>query len=427
MRNGAKRDIVLIQGGGWASEMRSSRLGIATFYVCLSLGSPAAAQPLVEPPGPPPGRQDALQCWWRTSTPAVTVGEPFSVLLTCAAVDTPNLAILVDAAKLSADAMPLAPFEVLGGAEPAELRAADRRFFQREYRVRLLSDTSFGSDVPIPPVSIAYRIQTRTEEGAWVQGIERRHEVPPLAVRLMSLVPPDARDIRDQTDTTFAELDTAAFRASALRTTGSVVIAIGGLLVALALAARPARARPDAARPIALDDRQVLRRVADELAGVRQRREESGWTGEGVDRALASLRIAASYALSRLPAQREVASRPRRIEGAIVHRAARGRHIVVSAAVTPETIMRERTLAASEDRAADASHLERLEALHEALARFTSASYAARPSLDSDALDRALAVATRLVQTELRGRGRLARATAAVSSRARDRWPPWSR
>jgi hypothetical protein len=167
--------------------------------------------------------------------------------------------------------------------------------------------------------------------------------------------------------------------------------------------------------------------VADELAAVRQRREASGWTGESVDRALAALRIAASYALSRLPAQREVVSRPRRIEGAIVHGATRGRHIVVSAAVTPESVRRERTLASSDDRGADARRLERLESLHEALARFTSASYAARPSLDSDALDRALAVATRLVETERRGRGRLARGAAAVSGRVRDFLPSWSR
>ena len=73
---------------------------------------------------------DPLQCWWRTSAGAVRVGEPFSVVLTCAVVDTDAVKVVPDQGPLEPTAVQLAPFEVMGGTHHADLRADGRRFLQ---------------------------------------------------------------------------------------------------------------------------------------------------------------------------------------------------------------------------------------------------------------------------------------------------------
>ena len=119
----------------------------------------------------------------------------------------------MDETQLSAEAVALAPLEVLDGVRAVDLREGDRRFIQHHYRVRLLGDSLFGDrrrrsarDNLLPP-------QSRAADGTATEGIERKHELPPLAVRVLSLVPADARDIREAPVPTLAELDDAAFRA----------------------------------------------------------------------------------------------------------------------------------------------------------------------------------------------------------------------
>ena len=43
---------------------------------------------------------DPLQCWWRTSDAAVRVGQPFSVVLTCAVVETDTVTVVPDQGPL---------------------------------------------------------------------------------------------------------------------------------------------------------------------------------------------------------------------------------------------------------------------------------------------------------------------------------------
>ena len=75
-------------------------------------------------PGAPPRHveTDPLQCWWRTSAGAVRVGEPFSVVLTCAVLETDAATVVVDQSRLEPSVVQFAPFEVLGGSHGADLR-----------------------------------------------------------------------------------------------------------------------------------------------------------------------------------------------------------------------------------------------------------------------------------------------------------------
>src|SRR5215216_2812111 len=155
---------------------------------------------------------DPLQCWWRTSAGAVRVGEPFTVVLTCAVVETDEVTVVVDQSRLEPSVVQFAPFEVLGGSHGADLRSDQRRFFQYVYRLRLIVENLFGKDISLPETKLSYHVQSRMgERQAALQGRDQTYLLPPQSVRVMSLVPADAADIRDTAGETFGDLDQRAF------------------------------------------------------------------------------------------------------------------------------------------------------------------------------------------------------------------------
>ena len=353
---------------------------------------------------------DPVQCWWRPSTPAVRIGQPFSLLLTCAIGESAGQRVIVDQGKLSPEAIPLSPFEVVDGGDLVESTANDRRFFQRDYRVRVVTDSAFGQDVPIPAVVVTYRLETESATGGRNQGIERRHELPPLPIRVLSLVPADARDIREAPIATFADLDDAAFRASLVETGGLALIGIGavGLVVALASAARTRR--PKGSAPAGLTDHQVVRQLARELHAVRRAREQDSWSPALIARVLTILRVIASYVERREPSQRHVETGETVPDGAMMYVGRDGTRIMISAAMT-STTLRHETEAGEEkvDRAAVRNALESL----------TQAHYGAEPRIDATALDAALDTAAQAVDMLARQRTWLARTRTAAAARLR--------
>ncbi len=79
-----------------------------------------------------------LLCWWRTSTGAVRIGEVFSIVLTCALVETPDVTVVAKTEELEPSAIRLPPFEITGGARRQDLVTNDQRFIQ--YRVSCALD-----------------------------------------------------------------------------------------------------------------------------------------------------------------------------------------------------------------------------------------------------------------------------------------------
>ena len=76
------------------------------------------------PPGTVNVDADPIRCWWRTSANAVRVGEPFSLILTCAIVENETTTVVPDLSRLDPAAMQLPPFEVTG--RPARARSPQR-------------------------------------------------------------------------------------------------------------------------------------------------------------------------------------------------------------------------------------------------------------------------------------------------------------
>src|SRR6185436_3071757 len=123
----------------------------------------------------------------------------------------------------------------LGGSHGADLRTDLRRFFQYEYRMRLIAENQFGKDVALPETKLSYHVQSRVGQNAAIQGREQGYVLPALSVRILSLVPGDATDIRDTPAETFADLDQRAFRANLFKIVGGVLFVLAGLLALLAL------------------------------------------------------------------------------------------------------------------------------------------------------------------------------------------------
>src|SRR5262245_43235156 len=103
-----------------------------------------AAAPVFAQNQTPTTKTDPIQCWWKTTAGAVRVGEVFSAVLTCAVLETPDVKVVVDQSKLEPSVVQFAPFEVTGGSHAADLHTDDRRFFQYEYRLRVIAENLFG-------------------------------------------------------------------------------------------------------------------------------------------------------------------------------------------------------------------------------------------------------------------------------------------
>jgi hypothetical protein len=348
----------------------------------------ASAQDEVEP----------LQCWWRTSISAVRVGEPLTLVLTCSALQTDTVTAVVDRSRLDPRAIELPPFEVLGGTPAPDLRSGDYVFFQYQYTLRFINEAFFNEDVPLPALNISYRIQTRVgAQDASTEGIERRFALPHQMIRIASLVPSDAADIRDATDITFADVDRASGRARTLVTTGMIVTALGGLLAVVGLVRLIGQrlGTPTVATTL-VSDATVLRGVSRELATVRDDRTASGWTTGLVARALAAARIVAEYALSRPASQLHATPREQAPAGALVlpRRFRQNAAVLVSGSVTPKTM----ALALAE-RTADGHPVSpRLEELRAALTEFTRAEYNQSGQLEDTSLDESLSQVERIAR-----------------------------
>ena len=358
--------------------------------LCLvALGATAARAQTVQ--------TDPLQCWWRTSAGAVRVGEPFTVVLTCAVLETDDAMVVVDQTRLEPAVVQFAPFEVLGGSHGADLRSEQRRFFQYEYRLRVIAEGMFGRDVALPETKISYRVQSKVGQKTSLQGRDQAYILPAQSVRVLSLVPGDSSDIRDTSSAeTFSDIDQRAFRANLFIVVGGVLFVLAALMTILALVRLFQRYRkPVVTSEKLISDSAILSGVGRELASVQRDRDGGSWTPELATRALGALRIVSTYAIGRpvsqMPASRLLADGGETAEpGRLILKAGwpRGKRIAVSGAVTSQTVAR--TLAQPGHTPA---HIALLESVSRALASMTAATFSRDGVLDASALDEAMATA----------------------------------
>jgi hypothetical protein len=314
-------------------------------------------------------QSDPIRCWWKTDASAVSVGEQFMLLLTCAVIETPSVTVTASVEPLDPGALSIAPFEVVSGRRLDDVVAAPWRYLQFEYRVRLLSEGFFGQDVAIPPLTVTYNVKAPDGSG---QGRDLGYQLPSLPLRIVSLVPRSAADIRDTSAETFAAVETRRFRSAAALVAGGICFAFAAVFVLLGLVQAVRRFRPKETAVRPLPAPSLLRACSRTLSDIRAE-ARGGWTPPLVRRALAALRVAAAVAAGRRVSQDFVRNGVAEREGQLAVRAGflRPRRAVVSASMTPSAV-------------ADGP-------LGEALRVFSAARYGRNSDVDGAALDAALA------------------------------------
>ena len=398
----------------------------------LLLGAVLAAAPVTAqtPPHASAGREvevEPLNCWWRTDTAAVEVGERFTLTLTCSVVEIDRNAVVVDPSQLEPGALSLAPFEVVGGTRHEDVAAPPRRYFQYEYTVRIVGSTFFGLDVEIPSISVKYNIVSKI---GGTEGRDQIYVLPALPMRVISLVPSKATDIRDISRETFADREARRRRATEELVAAAVAGAFAIVLLGVALARLVSRYRkkvPVGSRPL-----PPVTLLAACLRAVRRLQSEiarEGWTHDRVASACAIFRVAAAVALGETVAQSPTERDAPVHEGQVPLRSGvfRARRALISAATSAETIERALANPAVGRRAGAVAGV--LGDVHRVLQVFSTTRYGRNAVLDAASLETALDDGTRAIRRlrwmnvwPMRMAGPLVGAAAAVVAGA-----PWLR
>jgi hypothetical protein len=211
---------------------------------------------------------------------------------------------------------------------------------QYEYNLRLIGDDVFGAEVPVPPLQISYRIESKMQQDQAVQGREQTYILPPIPIRVASLVASSETHIREAPVPTLTAISARGARGALLRTVGLIVLAVSALLVVVA-AVRSMQQRRGAVAKVRshlLSDGAVLAGVRRELQDVQQA-ARSGWNDTLAARALAATRITASYAAGQPVAQRAVTN-ANGYDGQLVlrRRLGLGSSVLVSGAATAKDV-----------------------------------------------------------------------------------------
>jgi hypothetical protein len=355
-----------------------------TWWACVA--APADARRPAEGAGKAGIDSDPIACWWRTDRSAVHVGEHFTLTLTCGIGETANLRVVTDLDRLDPAALDLTPFEIVDGTRHGDIEAPSRRYFQYSYTLRLLGDGLFGQDVDIPSIPITYNIETSGVTAT--RGREQVYLLPPLPVRMLSLVPRSATDIQDAFPDTFGDIDRRAFRATGELAAAGLLFTFAAALAGLAVVriARPRAARTVAERGL-LSPAEMLRGCMREAVRLKSEAARAGWTSDLIDESLTVLRIAGAVALGRPVAQRVVDVRVAAQDGQLTIRKGylRAQRVLMSAATTPAAVAAR--LADPKGATLDPRLRMTLEELGESLRVFAAVRYSRGGDLDAAELD----------------------------------------
>jgi hypothetical protein len=373
--------------------MTKQRFCFALVVAALLAAVPTAAQ-TKKAPRPGEVESDPIRCWWKADRSAIRVGERFTLVLTCGVIETSTIKVVPAVNQLEAGAVSLTPFEAVAGNRHDDVVVPPWRYIQFEYSMRVLSEGFFGQEVNIPALTVTYNLQALGAGNT--EGRDQTYVLPPIPMRVLSIVPRIAADIRDESGQTFANVESRRGRATAEIVAASIAFAFAAVLAALALVHLAGRFRahdPKVVRP--LPQPAVLRGALTALQAARSAAAREGWTPELMARAVAALRIAGAAALGRRVAQLHVLNGESERVGQLEVRSGilRRKRVLLSAATTPVSL-----LAAIEHR--NGASRTTLQPIMDALQQFGASVYGREGEADpialNNAVDEALVAVRRL-------------------------------
>jgi hypothetical protein len=339
----------------------------------------------------------------------VIIGETFTVTVTCAVFETADTQVVPDESRLNVASIQMTPFEILGGSHAPDVRRGARRFFQYDYQVRIISPDAIGHDVPVPALTLTYRVHSRVGAAAKLEGRDLSYLLPALPIKVLSTVPADAPDIRDASVASLAAVDSLRYRSRLFEAVAIALATLAAAMVLLALVPMARRTRAGGAvdRP-QVPARALLRGAIEELEALTTRTARDGWSDADVARALDGSRVIAAVAIGRRVSQKPMlaGSVP---EGRLAarHGLLRPRRVSVSSPVTADDVGR-----AIEGNGMGVARQQQLQLLQSGIAALTAAQYSRTRSRDASALDEAVRQAIGL---------------ARDVSAERSSWMPWAK
>jgi hypothetical protein len=344
----------------------------------LLVPSPMAGQHAAHQPSAPEQNVqgvEPIRCWRQASSGAVMIGESFRVTLTCAVFESSDAQVVPDESRLDVASIQMAPFEIVGGTHPPDVRRGMRRFFQYEYEIRIISRDAIGHDVNVPALPVSYRVHSRVGAAAKLEGRDLSYVLPALPIKVLSLVPADATDIRDESEASLAAVDALRSRA---RLFEMIAIALGVLAAATAVFALVPLARRRAGGKTdrnLVPDRAILHSAVAALRETQRRAVAEGWTDDNIASALSSIRLVAAVAsdrpISRKPMPADGVTPEGRLR--VDHGLLRHASVSVSSGIT----------------ALQVAGSARLDRLRSVIALLTAAIYRQSPERDGAAIDEA--------------------------------------
>ena len=330
-------------------------------------------------------QSDPIRCWWKADSTAIRVGERFGLVLTCAVIEAGPITVVPVLNQLEPGALSITPFEVVSGARGDDVVAPPWRYVQFDYAVRLLSDGFFGQDVMIPALTVTYNLQT----AAGTQGRDQTYVLPALPMRILSLVPKSASDIRDASGQTFASIASRRFRSSLARVLAWASFGFAAVFAIFALVRAIGHFRSKSAVAVRkLPAPSVLGGCLNTISEVAADASKTGWSPGLARRAGAAMRVAGAVALGRPVVQDFVGAGEVESEGQLTVRKGliKRRRVLLSASVTSKVI----TSRLDNGRQLRPTTRARLESIAEALGVFSAASYGRNGKSDATALDAAV-------------------------------------
>ena len=144
--------------------------------------------------------------------------------------------------------------------------------------MRVLGEEFFGKEVSLPRLQISYRVQNSLQGGSALQGRETQYSLVPVPIRVLSLVPAGASDIRDTPVDTFGDVDARLFRSNLLLIAAGVAFVLAGLLAVMVLARAAVKRRATSeTRQRTVSPGAALRAASRELNAVQTASQSGGW------------------------------------------------------------------------------------------------------------------------------------------------------
>lgn len=280
---------------------------------------------------------DPIQCWLKSDKSSVRIGEIFMLTLTCQVVETEYEKVVPSESMLEPSVVAFSPYEVVEGQRHSDIRNGTFRLFQYQYRLRLVGEDFFGKEIPVPQLEIKYRVERKINKQNF-DSREKVYQLPALQIKVISIVPKDAKDIVDVGNESFADIKTHRNRSYVAFILAGVLFLVPLAVLSMPLVRSIRQARKARSNGTGFSNAVLLRRISHELDGIRKAIPSTGWDGESVGRVLAILRIIGSIALSRQINQLPTRFESRGLEGQLKLRKGffKPEKVLISSSLTPE-------------------------------------------------------------------------------------------